>query len=290
MAAEATLQPIRRFGFDAAILFSDILIVPHALGQDVSFKEGEGPVLAPIRDAAGLSQLAIDRVIERTAPVMETVRGVRRDLPDPVTLIGFAGSPWTVATYMIEGGSSKDYANTKLWSYRDPAGFQRLIDLLVEATTRYLDAQVEAGAEAVQLFDSWAGVLSEADFERWVIAPNQAIVAGLKRRHPELPIIAFPRGAGLYYEKFAASVGADAIGLDTTVPVGWARQALQSRWAVQGNLDPLILCAGGDLLDAEVRRIRDALSGGPFIFNLGHGIVPSTPPDNVARLLAMLRG
>lgn len=289
LAIEATLQPIRRFGFDAAILFSDILIVPHALGQSVAFREGEGPVLEPIRDTGGLVGLSINRVAEVTEPVMETVRGVRRALPEQTALIGFAGSPWTVATYMVEGAASKDYANTKLWSYRDVMGFQRLIDLLVEATILYLDAQIRAGAEAIQLFDSWAGVLSEGDFARWVIAPNKSIIAGLKQRHPNVPIIAFPRGAGLYYERFAEMVGADALGLDTTVPVDWAKQRLQTRWAVQGNLDPVILCAGGALLDGEIARIRAALAGGPFIFNLGHGILPSTPPDNVARLIDILR-
>jgi uroporphyrinogen decarboxylase len=289
LAIEATLQPIRRFGFDAAILFSDILIIPHGLGQDVSFREGEGPVLEPVRNAADFSRLSLDRVAERTEKVMATVRGARQALPSQTALIGFAGSPWTVATYMVEGGASKDYAHTKLWSYRDRAGFQNLIDLLVKATILYLDAQIRAGAEVVQLFDSWAGVLSEADFARWVIAPNKAIIAGLKQDHPDIPIIAFPRGAGLYYPAFAEAVGADAIGLDTTVPVAWAKQNLQPRWTVQGNLDPLILCAGGTLLDDEIARIRKTLSDGPFIFNLGHGIVPSTPPDNVARLIELLR-
>jgi uroporphyrinogen decarboxylase len=285
-----TLQPIRRFGFDAAILFSDILIVPHALGQDVSFREGEGPVLAPVRrqeDLAGLSQA---RVLELTAPVMETVRGVRRALPPEVTLIGFAGAPWTVATYMVEGGASKDYANAKLWSYREPAGFQRLIDLVTEATIAYLDAQICAGAEVIQLFDSWAGVLAEPDFQRWVIEPNSVIVRRLKQLHPAVPIIAFPRGAGILYERFASAVGADALGLDTTVPLDWARAQLQPRWALQGNLEPLVLCAGGLPLEQEVRRIRAALAGGPFIFNLGHGILPATPPEHVARLLEILRG
>ena len=289
LAIDATLQPIRRYRFDAAILFSDILIVPHALGQSVAFKEGEGPVLAPIRALGDLTPLSLASVIERTQPVMETVRGVCANLPDDVALIGFAGSPWTVATYMVEGGASKDYANAKLWSYRDPGGFQTLIDLLVAATVIYLDAQIEAGVEVIQLFDSWAGVLSEPDFARWVIAPNAAIVAALKARHPTVPIIAFPRGAGLFYERFATEVGADAIGLDTTVPVGWAAERLQPRWPVQGNLDPLVLSAGGAALDREVARIRDALAGGPFVFNLGHGILPQTPPEHVARLVELLR-
>ena len=290
LAIEATLQPIRRFGFDAAILFSDILIVPHALGQEVSFKEGEGPVLAPIRRQEDVGRLSDARLVECTAPVMETVAGVRRALPTEVALIGFAGAPWTVATYMVEGGASKDYAHAKLWSYREPEGFQRLIDLVVKATITYLDQQIRAGAEAIQLFDSWAGVLAEPDFTRWVIEPNAAIVRGLKRLHPQIPIIAFPRGAGLFYRRFAEAVGADAIGLDTTVPLGWAREALQQRWTVQGNLDPLVLCAGGEPLEREVRRIREALAGGPFVFNLGHGILPSTPPEHVARLLEVLRG
>jgi uroporphyrinogen decarboxylase len=289
LAIEATLQPIRRFGFDAAILFSDILIVPHALGQEVSFREGEGPVLTPVRRQDDLDRLSAARLLEATAPVMETVRGVRRALPPEVALIGFAGAPWTVATYMVEGGASKDYAHAKLWSYREPAGFQRLIDLVVEATITYLDQQIRAGAEAIQLFDSWAGALSEPDFARWVIAPNKAIVSGLKQRHPQVPIIAFPRGAGLLYPAFAEAVGADAIGLDTTVPLGWARDRLQARWVLQGNLDPLVLCAGGGALETEVRRIRRVLADGPFLFNLGHGILPATPPEHVARLLELLR-
>lgn len=285
-AAEVTLQPVHRFGMDAAILFSDILIVPHALGQRLAFKEGEGPVL----DTADLSRLADGLIQDRVAPIYETVRRVKAGLPEGAALIGFAGSPWTVASYMVEGGGSRDYAAAKTMFFRDPVRFQALIDRIVAATIEYLSGQIVAGAEAVQLFDSWAGALAEPDFERWSIAPNAAIIAAIKARHPEIPVIAFPRGAGLLYPRFAETVGADAIGLDTAVPVEWARDTLQRRFCVQGNLDPLALAAGGDALRKEAGRILAALSDGPFVFNLGHGILPHTPPEHVAELVALVKG
>jgi uroporphyrinogen decarboxylase len=284
-----TLQPVRRFGMDAAILFSDILVVPYALGQEVTFREGEGPVLRPVRSAEDLRHLSLASVAERIAPVGETVRIVRRGLSGGTTLIGFAGSPWTVATYMVEGGSSRDFERVKLWAFTEPDVFQALIDLLVDATTRYLIAQIEAGAEAIQLFDSWAGVLPESQFRRWVIEPTKRIVAALRQAHPDVPVIGFPRMAGLQYRAYKSETGVDAVSLDTTVPLGEARDTLQPLGAVQGNLDPLLLVAGGTAMETEVRRIIEALGGGPFIFNLGHGIVPQTPPEHVARLAEIIR-
>ena len=289
LAAEVTLQPIRRYGFDGAILFSDILVVPYGLTQPVAFREGEGPVLDRLIGVADLQRLNRLGFRERVAPVGETVRLVRRALPDDVALIGFAGSPWTVATYMIEGGSSRDFGRVKRWLYRDPAGFAALIDILVDATTEYLDWQVEMGAEVIQLFESWAGVLAAPAFERWVIEPNARIVQRLRERNPTIPVILFPRGAGANYLAASEAVRTAGLGLDTTVPLDWARQALQPRHALQGNLDPQVLVVGGDALATEVARIRSALAGGPYIFNLGHGVLPETPPEHVAELVRLTR-
>jgi uroporphyrinogen decarboxylase len=289
LAAEVTLQPIRRFGFDAAILFSDILVIPHALGQKVDYLEGEGPRLPPLDGAAGLRGLSINLLHERLAPVYETVRRVAADLPDSTALIGFAGAPWTVACYMVDGQGGGEFPATRLWAYRDPAGFDALIDLLVEATIAYLSAQIDAGAEAVQLFDSWAGILSEEAFGRYVIAPTRRIVAALSQTHPLTPIIGFPRGAGLMLERYISETGVTALGIDTTVPTGWAASALQPRLPVQGNLDPLLLLAGGEAMRQGIRRIVDDLGRGPLIFNLGHGVLQQTPPEHVAVLLAQLR-
>jgi uroporphyrinogen decarboxylase len=288
LATEATLQPIRRFAMDGAILFADILIVPHGLGARVAFREGEGPVLRPVRSAEDLKSLSLLRFGERLAPVYETVRRVRRALPPGVALIGFAGAPWTVATYMVEGGSSREFARVKGWAYAMPDSFGRLVETLVGATIEYLSAQVEAGAEALQLFDSWAGVLPEPEFGRWVIEPTRRIVAELKKRHPHVPVIGFPRGAGLLYPGYVTGTRVDAVGLDTIVPMEAARE-LQSQAAVQGNLDPLMLVAGGNAMAEAVERIRQALGDGPFVFNLGHGVVPETPPDHVAQLAELLR-
>lgn len=289
LATEVTLQPIRRYAMDAAILFSDILVLPHALGQPLAFMEGEGPKLEPVRSSADLLTLDASGLHARLAPVYETVARIRSALPADVALIGFAGSPWTVACYMVEGGGSKEFAAVKGWAYRDPSGFGTLIDLLVDATADYLCRQVEAGAEAVQLFDSWAGVLPEAAFERWVVAPTRRIVERVAARCPGVPIIGFPRGAGVLYERYAAATGVTALGLDTTVPVGWAAARLQRLLPVQGNLDPIELIAGGSSLETAVRAILEGFSGRPFIFNLGHGVVPSTPPEHVAALAALLR-
>ena len=289
LAVEVTLQPIRRYGFDAAILFSDILVVPHGLGQKLWFEDGVGPRLEPLRGREDLGRLSAAGFHEILAPVYETVRGLRAALPMDCALIGFAGAPWTVATYMVEGGGSKDFATIKAWAYGDPEGFGRLIDLLVETTADYLIAQVEAGAEVLQIFDTWAGVLPENDLRRWCLAPAKAIVSRVKARHPEVPVILFPRGAGLLYEDFAAESGADGLSLDSALPLAWARDRLQGQVALQGNLDPIKLVAGGPAMRDDAARILEHLAGGGFVFNLGHGIVPQTPPAHVAELVALLR-
>lgn len=289
MAVEATLQPIRRYGFDAAILFSDILVIPHALGQKVWFEEGHGPKLEALESPADLDRLSLEGLHEALAPVYETLGRLSRELPDETALIGFAGAPWTVASYMIEGGSSRDFAKGKSWAYGDPAGFSRLIDLLVDATAAYLIRQVEAGAEVLQLFDSWAGVWPEAALKRWCLEPAKEIVRRVRAACPDVPVILFPRGAGLLYADFARTCGAQGLSLDTTLPLDWAARNLQPYAALQGNLDPVLLACGGAGLGDAVRTIREGLGGGPMIFNLGHGILPHTDPNEVARMLEMVR-
>ena len=289
LACEVTLQPLRRYGMDAAILFSDILIIPHALGQGLRFAEGEGPVLDAIRDQQGLLKLDLSGLHQRAAPVYETVSRIRAALDAQTALIGFAGSPWTVACYMVEGGGSKEYAHVKRFAYTDPVGFDRLIDILVEATIEYLSMQIQAGAELVQLFDSWAGALSAADFQRFVVAPTKRITTALKQRHPDTPIIGFPRMAGLNLESFVDQAGVDGVSLDPGVPPAWAAKHLQGKVTVQGNLDPVLLIAGGQAMDRAVLDLLGVLGQGPFIFNLGHGIIKETPPENVSRLAALLR-
>ncbi len=290
-AVEVTMQPLRRYGMDAAILFSDILVVPQALGQKLEFLAGEGPKLDPVRSMDDLDRLAYDQSV--LEPVYETVAGIRRAMVnegmEKTTLIGFAGAPWTVATYMVEGGGSRDFIHAKSWAYHDPQGFSRLIDLITDATIDYLLRQIEAGAEAVQLFDSWAGALSESQFMRWVIAPAQKIVSALGEEYPDVPVIGFPRGAGALYEAYAEQSGVSALGLDTQVPLGFA-QKLQKILPVQGNLDPVCLLAGGDALKIEAEKILSSLGGKPFIFNLGHGVIKETPPEHVAQLAALIRG
>jgi len=292
LAAEVTLQPIRRYGFDASILFSDILILPWALGHGLEFKEGEGPVLPRLRDAAGLAALNPARVADKVAPVMETVRRVRAGLATEgfgqTTLIGFAGAPFTVACYMVEGGGSRDFAATRAMAYADPALFGGLMDMLTEATIGYLSAQVEAGAEALMLFDSWAGVLSPSLFRRYVIAPATRIVAALQLRHPNVPVIGFPRLAGLMVGEYAAT-GVQAIGMDTSMDLNRAAGLVPDGVALQGNLDPMALVAGGAALTDETAAILRAMKGRPFVFNLGHGIVPQTPTDHVAALVEQVR-
>lgn len=289
-AVEVTLQPLRRYGMDAAILFSDILVVPHALGQSLTFAEGEGPRLDPVRSVDDLSRLSMERFHERLAPVYETVRRLSTAIPANTALIGFAGAPWTIACYMVEGAGSKEYVHVKRWAYGDPMSFQKLIDLIVDATIAYLLRQAEAGAETLQLFDSWAGVLPAGEFRRWVIAPTNRIVAGVKAVYPNLPIIGFPRGAGFNYPAYVKETGVDAVGLDTTVPVLWAAENLQPLKPVQGNLDPIHVAAGGGALRAATGEILRGFAGRPYIFNLGHGVTQTTPPEHVAELAKLIRG
>jgi uroporphyrinogen decarboxylase len=286
-AAEVTLQPIRRFGFDGAILFSDILMVPWALGQALSFGAGEGPALTPALVDHALAGL--QAAPERLDPVYATVERVAGMLPAETTFLGFAGSPWTVATYMVAGHGSRDQGETRRFAYADPHAFGEIIDAIAESTVTYLSRQIEAGVEAVQLFDSWSGSLSPAQFERWVIAPTARIIAALHARHPGVPVIGFPKGAGGKLPAYARETGADAIGLDETVDPVWAHASLPQGMPVQGNLDPLALIAGGDALDAAATSILEAFADRPHIFNLGHGILPDTPIAHVERLLAHVR-
>ena len=287
LAAEVTLQPVRRFGFDAAILFSDILVIPDALGRDVRFLEGEGPRMTPLQPD-DIGRLDGGSVAAHLAPVIETVRRVRADLPAETTLIGFCGAPWTVATYMIAGQSTLDQAPARLFAYRHQQAFARLLELLADISADYLVAQIQAGADVVQIFDSWAGVLGEEEFAAYAVRPVRRMIERIRASVPEAGIIAFAKGAGMLLKTYRAATGAHAIGLDWTVPLGFARE-LQRDGAVQGNLDPLRVVAGGRALDEGVDRILAALAGGPLIFNLGHGITPQADPENVARLVARVR-
>lgn len=288
-AVEASLQPVRRFGLDGAILFSDILVVADALGVKTVFVEGEGPRLEPLREGGPTPAFDPQRQRRRLAPVYEAMERLAGAVPADVTVIGFAGAPWTLATYMIEGGGSRDFAAAKGWAYRDPAGFERLVETLCQAVAAHLVAQLNAGAEAVQLFDSWAGVLPEAAFERWCVGPTGRIVAAVNAAHPKAPVIGFPRGAGVLYERFVEATGVDAVSVDSAVPPAWAAERLQPRCAVQGNLDPAALLAGGAALERESARILDALGHGPFVFNLGEGVLPQTPLAHVAALRDAVR-
>lgn len=289
-AAEVTLQPIRRFGMDAAILFADILLIPHALGLEVAFKEGEGPVLATVTNAAEISLLEahLPAAAETLSPVYETVERVRSALPESCALIGFAGSPWTVATYMVEGRGGHDFARVRRMALGAPQDFSRLIEVLVDATVSYLDRQITAGADAVQLFDTWAGVLPVSEFERWCIAPTAAIVTRLRARHPNVPIIGFARGAGTNLTTYASRTGIDAIGLDAGVAPSWAAREVPAKLCLQGNLDPVLMAIGGSALEGAAQTILDAWSPRSFVFNLGHGITPDVPVENVARLSRLL--
>lgn len=287
-AIEVTLQPIRRFNFDAAILFSDILVVPYAMGQKLWFEEGEGPRLSPKMLDATLESL--QAAPERLEPIFRTVAGVRADLASDKALLGFAGSPWTVATYMIAGQGSREQAEARRLAYREPERVTSLINAIAETTIGYLRAQIDAGADAVQLFDSWAGSLSPRQFDQLVIAPNAKIVAALKQSHPDTPVIGFPKGSGGKLPAYARETGVDAIGVDETVDPEWAHAALPRYLPVQGNLDPLALVTGGSQLHDAVARILKAFADRPHIFNLGHGIVPDTPIGHVEAVLAQVRG
>ena len=290
LATEVTLQPIRRFGFDAAILFADILLVPQALGADLWFVTGEGPRLSTVTGPEDFARLKPAAEVHATlAPIYETVRNLAGALPPEVALIGFAGAPWTVATYMIAGRGTPDQGPAHRLIAEDRSTFEALIDVLTAATIEYLSAQVEAGAEVVKIFDSWAGSLRGDDFDRYAVTPARTITAALKARHPGLPVIAFPREAGQNYIGFHAATGADCVAVDDSVEAEWVAETLQPNGCVQGNLASRHMVSGGPELDAEVRRIRDALSGGPHVFNLGHGITPDADPDNVARMIDTLR-
>lgn len=290
LAAEVTLQPIRRFGFDAAIIFSDILVVPHALGQHVRFVASEGPRLEPIKSPADVMRVRAEVDTSTLTPVYETVARVKAALPRDVALLGFCGAPWTVATYMVAGESTSDQAPARLFAYRYPEAFARLIDILVEASVEYLNGQFAAGVDAVQIFDTWAGVLPPAEFERWCVDPTHRIVAALRQQRPTARIIGFPRGAGTMLEGYVQTLGLNAVGLDWTIDRKFVRERVQSRTAVQGNLDPLALVAGGAALDREIDAIMTAFAGGRFIFNLGHGILPETPIAHVEQMLKRIRG
>jgi uroporphyrinogen decarboxylase len=289
LATQVTLQPVQRYGMDAAILFSDILVVPLGLGQEVGFQEGEGPKLAPIREASELARLKDTLDLAKLEPIYETVRRVRRELPPETALIGFAGAPWTVATYVVEGGSSRDFQAVKHWAFGDKSGFAALIDRLTDATIAHLKAQIAAGVEVVQLFDTWAGVLEGEAYDKWVIEPAKRIVAALKAENPGLPIIGFPKGAGAKYLEYARATNVDALALDPELPLAFARDVLQPIAAVQGNLDPQLLLAGGPAMETRIREILAALGKGRFVFNLGHGVLPTTPIAHVERLAEILR-
>lgn len=290
LAAEVTLQPIRRYGFDAAILFADILLLPQALGADLWFETGEGPRLSTITGPEGLAKLkGRDDIHDHLAPVYETVRILSRELPKETTLIGFAGAPWTVATYMIAGRGTKDQGPAHALKAEDRATFQGIIDLLTEATIEYLAKQVEAGAEVVKIFDSWAGSLKGQDFEDFAVEPARRIIAAMKARFPGLPVIAFPREAGDGYIGFHEKTGADCVAIDNSVSPEWAAENVQKSGCVQGNLDPRHMVTGGEELVAATRRVVEAFRNGPHIFNLGHGITPDADPENVALMIETVR-
>jgi len=289
-AARVTLQPIERFGMDGAILFSDILVIPYALGQKVTFEGGVGPVLEPLdysRDDFGLHKADIEASL---GSIFETIRLVKKDIPEGKTLIGFAGSPWTVATYMVESKGTPEKEKTRAFASENPEKFQALINLIVDSTVEYLIGQVKAGVEALQLFDSWAGALkSEEDFRTWSINPTTEIVTRLRKEIPHIPLIGFPKGAGGFYQPYFRETGLDAISIDYDVDPAWAAKELQPIGCVQGNLDPALLVEGGDKLISKAKEIITSLQGGPHVFNLGHGIVPQTPPENVGALSSFLK-
>lgn len=289
LTVEAALQPLRRFGMDAAILFSDILVIPDALGCGVRFVEGRGPQLDPVRSAADLERLRPSAAEEHLMPVFRSLELLKRKLAAETALIGFAGAPWTVALYMVEGCGGGENEAVRSMAYAKPQVFSRLMDMLVDVTTLYLVRQVEHGADVVQLFDTWAGVLSETQFRRWVIAPTAEIVRRLRERHPHVPVIGFPRGAGALYVDYARETGVDGVGLDAGVPLDWVRDELQPRVLVQGNLDNVALVAGGAVLEQEAKRVLSELGSGRFVFNLGHGVLPHTPPEHVARLAEIVK-
>lgn len=295
-AIEVTLQPINRFKMDGAILFSDILVVPDGLGWDVTFKVGEGPVLEKLTDLRRLETLSIDKMIDHLSPVFETIKGLRQSLPAETALIGFSGAPWTLATYMIEGGSSKDYSKCKSFAYAQPEGFQKLIDILTDAIITYLKHQVDAGVQALQLFDSWAGVIPSWAVEKYSYQPIARIVDSLNDYAPHIPIIGFPKGIGSSYQAFSQMPHLKGLALDTNVDAQWAQTSLNPAITLQGNLDPAVLladqhsAAGRNLMFSEIDRLKTVFADRPYIFNLGHGVIKETHPDSVAALVAHIRG
>ncbi len=291
LAEEVTLQPIRRFGFDASILFADILLIPHALGQPLRFVEGEGPRLDPISERTHLGTLRpLDEIDETLGPVYETVTRLSRSLPSETTLIGFAGAPWTVATYMIAGRGTPDQGPARRFMYQDPEGFAELIDLVTSATVHYLSKQIDAGAEVVMLFDSWAGALPADKFSEFAVKPAQTIVSELRQRHPSIPAIGFPRGAGLGYPDYGQATGVSGLAVDASVPMKTLNEMTGGKIALQGNLDPMLMVSGGTQLDTSVRELLRTMSGVPHVFNLGHGITPEADVANVERLINLVRG
>lgn len=288
-ATEVTLQPLKRYHMDAAILFSDILVVPHALGQHLEFRQGEGPVLTPVNTEKKIDGLGMGKFHAHLAPVYETVKRLHQEIPDTTALIGFAGAPWTVATYMVGGHGSPDQAATRLMAFQQEDVFQKLIDLLVRATSEYLIRQIEQGAEVIQLFDTWAGNLPDDQFYKWAVLPVKKIIQNIRTQYADIPIIGFPRGAGCRYPDYICDTGVTAVSIDTTMPLDWVRDHIQTLCPVQGNLDPLLLVSGGEKMEMRVHEILTKLGDGPFIFNLGHGIVPQTPPENVARVSEIIK-
>ncbi|WP_417623948.1 uroporphyrinogen decarboxylase [Paremcibacter congregatus] len=288
-AVEVTLQPLRRYQMDAAILFSDILVVPQALGQHLEFRQGEGPVLTPVDTAEKLALLSMEGFHDHLAPVYETVKRLSTEIPETTTLIGFAGAPWTVATYMVQGHGSPDQAAARSMAFQREDVFERLINLLVTATSEYLIKQIHQGAEVIQLFDTWAGNLPDDQFRKWAIEPVRRIIENIRAVDKDIPVIGFPRGAGCRYPEYIRETGVSAVSIDTTMPLEYVRDNIQPLCPVQGNLDPLLLVAGGEALEKRVIEILDTLGNGPFIFNLGHGIVPQTPPENVARVSEIVK-
>ena len=289
LAAEATLQPIHRYGLDAAILFSDILVIPDALGQHVSFVESIGPKLEPIKTIKEIQNLQSDNLYHHLKPIYQTISFLTKKLPKETALIGFSGAPWTLASYMIEGGTSRDFSKTRRWAYRAPEEFQLLIDCLIDAISSHLIYQVDSGSEALQIFDTWAGLLPTNQFEKWVIQPIKSIIDNVKQKYPEIPIIGFPKGAGLNYEKFVIETAVDAVSVDSTMPLKWVKEKIQPKCVVQGNLDNICLLEGGPDLEKNIDEIMNNLSGGRFIFNLGHGVLPETPVSHIEYLIERVR-
>ena len=293
LASEVTMQPIRRFGMDAAILFSDILVVPHALGQDVKFEAGEGPKLNPILSEKDFLNLDTSKIEKNTKNIFETVYQTSQKMKSEgfveTTLIGFCGSPWTVICYMIEGHGSKDFANARQWSLSNPKSFQTLVDIVVESSCIYLSGQIKAGAEVIQLFESWAGVLDTDGFYQWVVEPTKKIRQFLKENHPDIPVIGFPRGAGVLTKDYASLTGVDCIAIDQMISPTWAAQNLLPNISVQGNLDPVRLLCGGEALEKGIDQIFDVFSDHPFIFNLGHGVIKETSIAHVENLVSHIK-